>query len=339
MIQLKDRFDRQHNSLRMSLSEDNNYYCVYYNSSMSLKSKSDESEFLSFDNILKLIHIFVSELGINEIKFTGGEPLYRLDVLTFFKKLSEYNKENKISLGLTTNGILLYDKIELLQNYGINSININLNTLKKEKFKKIYPDTDLEVVLKSIDKAGKSGVNPLKINCTVMKGFNEDEIFDFVEFGKNRNINIRFIEFLPYTDDSRGSYSYISVEQIYKKINNVYPLVKMKSDMLDVAKNYQIKDFLGTLGFISSTSNHFCSSCNRLRITAEGNLLMCLFSTINKDVKLKNLLNSEKSDKEIANFISDLLFTKNLHHPDVEKYLLLNRNNVPNFKNEFKIKN
>lgn len=329
MKKLIDRFDRIHNSIRISLSEDESLYCVYCDPSISSKKAPEKKETLSFDNILRLINIFVSELGITDIKFTGSEPLARENIFDFFKKVSDYHNENNLKLGLTTSGLFLYDKLELLQGYGINRININLNTLNKNKFKRISPEIELNEIIKSIDKAEKIGMNPIKINCTVIKGFNDDELSDFIEFGKNRNINIRFIEFLPFSDNRWGVNTYYSIEQIIKKISVEYPLEKLKTDSFDIARNYRIKNYKGILSFVSSVTNHFCTSCNRLRITSNGNLLMCLFSLKNKDVNLKELLDrGELSDKEIAEFISNLLFKKDLHHPDVEKFLLLSKSNV-----------
>lgn len=325
MEQLIDRFNRVHNKLRISLTRDENQFCVYWDPSLSLSSQQERYTELSFDNLLKLIRVFVTELGITEIKFTGGEPLDRKNVFRFFKKLSEFNQNYKIDFGITTNGLKLYENIDKLIAYGINKININLNTLNKTKFIKSNPGFDIENVFKAVEKAEQLGLSPLKINCVVMKGFNDDEILDFVDYFKDRDINIRYIEFLPFAD-KWGVNSYISVDQIYKKITARYSLNKLKTNELDVARNYSIKNHIGTIGFISSLTNHLCSSCNRMRITAEGNIVMCLFSNKNRDLNIKKLLESKKlSDKEIAQFISSTLYQKDLHHPDVEKLLLLNK--------------
>lgn len=328
MIQLVDKFERVHDYLRISLTDKCNLKCLYCNPDGDIQ-KLLHSQILTYDELTRLIKIFVSRLGTKKIRLTGGEPLARKDILSFFESLYEFKKKNPFQLCVTTNGTLLEDKIEMLKYWGLDKINISLDSLQRNRFEKITGADCLETVLRSIDLAEELNFTPVKINVVVMRGINDDEILDFVEFVKDRDMNIRFIEFMPFSDNRWNESSFISYDEIKNIISEKYDLVQIQHEVQRVAKDFKIKNHKATVSFISSISNHFCGSCNRLRITSSGKLKLCLFTPINEELDLRKLLRSDDfSDDEIVRFINNSLDKKNFQHPDVGELLKLEKNNM-----------
>jgi cyclic pyranopterin phosphate synthase len=284
---------------------------------------------LNYEELIRLIKIFVVNLGITKIRLTGGEPLARKNILSFFRMLAELKKDYPFELGITTNGTLLENKISELKQLGLNKINISLDTLNPEKYKKITGKDEFKTVLNSILLAEELEFSPVKINTVIMKRVNDDEIIDLVEFVKERDFNIRFIEYMPFTSNGWNDESFISSEKIKKLVELNYKLQEIKDGKITVAKDFQIVGYKGKVSFISSISNHFCDSCNRLRITSEGNLKLCLFSPQNEEISLKYYLRSENySDNYIAQIILNSLQLKKLKHPEIEELLQIDQNNM-----------
>ncbi len=329
MIKLIDKFGRGHNYLRVSLTDKCNLNCSYCNPENEEFEKLKMRQILSFEELARLIKIFVTKLGFNKVRLTGGEPLIRKDILTFFEMLSKIKRENYFELGITTNATLLEDKIERLSVLGLNKINISLDSLDNAKFKMITGHDDFEKVIRSINKAEELNYSPVKINSVIMKGINDDEIINLVDFVKDRDFNIRFIEYMPFTKNGWDDDKFLSYIEIKNIVETKFPLIDVISDKSAVAKEYKIDGHKGSVSFISSISDHFCDGCNRLRITSEGNLKLCLFSAKDKEISLKKYLKSaEYSDDDIAAIIIESLQLKELKHPDVDELIQIDQNNM-----------
>jgi len=327
MQKLTDSFGRIHDYLRISLTDKCNLNCIYCNPNNSTYQKLSKNDILLYDELLRLIRIFGSA-GIKKIRFTGGEPLARNGVIDFFNNVKMLKDVFDLEIAITTNGILLNENVRKLKEAGIDRLNISIDSLQKENFYKITKQDKLESVLSAVDEAQHFGFNPLKINVVAMKGINDNEIIDFVDYAIVKNLNIRFIEFMPFGNNGWQSDYFIGWEDIKSVIEEKYKLEPIHSDN-SVAKDYIISNNPGRVSFISSISDHFCNSCNRLRITASGKLKLCLFTNGTHELDFKILLNDNKiSDKAIAELISEKLELKQKNHPPVEELLNYEKNNM-----------
>jgi len=219
------------------------------------------------------------------------------------------------TIAMTTNALVLKNKLKLFKDAGLNSLNISLDTLIEAKFTFITRRLGFNNVLESIKLAEELDFIPVKVNCVLMKGVNDDELLDFIEFTRNRNIYLRFIEYMPFDDNKWSEKKMFPFEEALGLIRKKYELVKIVDALNDTAKGYQVPGFKGKVGFISSMTDHFCGTCNRLRITADGNLKVCLFS--NQETNLKELLKNKCSDEELYEIISKAIKGKNYKHGDM----------------------
>jgi cyclic pyranopterin phosphate synthase len=273
--------------------------CVYCMPSNNTKWL-EQDNLLSYEQITRLAKIFVS-LGIEKIKITGGEPTVRGNVENLIKSLSSI--EGVRSISMTTNGILLKDKIKILKESGLESLNISLDTFKPDRFKSMSGIDGFYKVMDAINTAIDENL-PVKINTVIMRGWNDDEISQFVRFSRDTGCIVKFIEFMPL--DGTGIWSedlVVSkkkmIETINKDFNKLTPLYNDKSDP---ARLYTFEDGKGVIGFIPSITEPFCQNCDRVRITADGKLYSCLFDKSSND--LKGLLEDGKSDIDIIKFIN-----------------------------------
>ncbi|CAN1228749.1 GTP 3',8-cyclase, mitochondrial [Linum grandiflorum] len=241
---LVDSFGRMHTYLRISLTERCNLRCQYCMPSEGVEL-TPSPQLLTLDEIVRLAGLFVSS-GVNKIRLTGGEPTVRKGLDT---------------LAITTNGLTLAKKLPNLKANGLTSVNISLDTLVPAKFEFLTRRKGHQRVVDSIHAAVECGYNPVKVNCVVMRGLNDDEICDFVELTRDKPINVRFIEFMPFDGNMK---QFPSLERI-------------KDHPTETAKNFKIEGHLGTVSFITSMTEHFCAGCNRLRLLADGNFKVCLF--------------------------------------------------------------
>ena len=331
MQELTDSFNRIHDYLRISLTDKCNLNCIYCNPADFGFTKLRRNEILSFDELIRLINIFAGKLGIKKIRFTGGEPLVRKNIIEFFKMIYPLKNKFGFTTGLTTNGTLLEDKLETLKDFGLDKLNISLDSLKPDRFKFITGKDNLNSVLRSITKALELGFYPLKINVVIMKNVNDDEIIDFVDLIKNTNLNVRFIEFMPFENNGWSQNSFISYKEIKKIIEDKYHLKEITNIKNLVAKDFSLVGYPGKVSFISSISNHFCDSCNRLRITSSGKMKLCLFSNGENELNFKEILNNKiYSDDDICKMIKSSLQFKHKVHPDIEELINLEENNMLN---------
>ena len=277
---IKDQFGREHNYLRISLTERCNLRCFYCMPEEGV-ALTEKKNLMTHEEVIFLAKQFV-ELGVNKIRLTGGEPLIKKGIEKIIRELSAL----PISLGITTNGILLDRYINLLKECGVNDVNISLDTLDPKKFNKITRRDYFGKVMDNINAAIDSGLN-VKINVVLIKGTNDDEITDFVEHTKDHKIVVRFIEFMPFDGNKWNTEKVVPLDAILAQLNTYYghnQLIKLTDKKNDTTKNYKIKGYQGSFGIISTVSNPFCDSCNRIRLTANGQIKNCLFSLVETDL-------------------------------------------------------
>jgi cyclic pyranopterin phosphate synthase len=302
---LTDSFERTARKLRISVTDRCNLQCIYC---MPKNNNNwfDPSDILTFDEIIRFASI-MSKLGIDNIRLTGGEPLLRSNIENLIENLSKITGIKKISM--TTNGILLPDKIIQLKKAGLSSINLSLDTFNHNKFKKINGTDSLAQVLESIKVATKEQMS-IKINNVVMRNWNDDEVVDFARFSKTTGHPVRFIEFMPL--DGSGIWNQdlvVTKQEIMTKIRHkIGELIPLDIDRSSPAKLFTFSDGKGIIGFIPSISEPFCENCDRVRLTSDGYFLTCLFEKPGFDIK--TLLREGKSDKEIVDFIQNCIHKK-----------------------------
>jgi molybdenum cofactor biosynthesis protein A len=306
---LTDTFGRRHTYLRISLTERCNLRCTYCMPEEGVQL-SPRRDILTFEEIERLARVFVGG-GVDKIRLTGGEPLVRKDVESLVDRLGSI--PGLRTLALTTNGLLLPKKIHRLQRGGVNLLNISLDTLRAERFESISRRKGLDLVLEAIETAIERGYEPVKINCVVMRGVNEDELVDFVALTESRPIEVRFIEYMPFDGNGWHDGYFLPYADMLDRIQAVYPSLARQSDgPNETSKSYRVQGFRGSVGFITSMSDHFCSGCNRLRLTADGNLKVCLFGR--GEVSLRDAMRAGASDAELCGVIGAAVERKKARH-------------------------
>jgi len=257
----------------------------------------DDSEVLTFDEIIRLSSILAS-LGVEKIRLTGGEPLVRPSIENLTKSIRKIRHIK--SVGLTTNGLLLSDKIDALKSSGLDSVNISLDSFKEDRFRMMTGINGLNKVISSIQKARDAGFN-VKINTVVVKGWNDDEVVEFANFARRTGITVRFIEFMPLdgTGIWRSDLVFSKNEMVEKLESNIGKMFPMLEQEISApAKLYSFSDGEGTIGFIPSVTEPFCNQCDRIRLTSDGRFLTCLFENPGYDIKRD--LREGASDQELG---------------------------------------
>jgi cyclic pyranopterin phosphate synthase len=267
---LQDSFGRVHDYLRISLTDHCNFRCSYC---MPVEEMEwmPQSKLMSAQEIVKLAEIFVS-LGVKKIRLTGGEPLVRKD----FGQILEELARLPVELTLTTNGILIPQYLEALKKAVVRSINVSLDTLQPEKFFKLTRRDQFAEVWANILLLLQEGFR-VKINAVAMQGQIEEELIDFVRLTRDLPLHVRFIEFMPFTGNHWQAKQVITAAQMLEWVKKEVEVVKLEDKTHDTAKKYQVPGYAGTFAFITTMSEHFCGSCNRLRLTADGKIKNCLF--------------------------------------------------------------
>ncbi|KAJ1068572.1 hypothetical protein K5549_005268 [Capra hircus] len=306
---LTDSFGRRHSYLRISLTERCNLRCQYCmpEEGVPLTPKAD---LLTTEEILTLARLFVKE-GVDKIRLTGGEPLIRPDVVDIVAQLRRL--EGLRTIGITTNGINLARLLPQLQKAGLSAINISLDTLVPAKFEFIVRRKGFHKVMEGIHKAIELGYSPVKVNCVVMRGLNEDELLDFVALTEGLPLDVRFIEYMPFDGNRWNFKKMVSYKEMLDTLRQQWPeLEKLPEEESSTAKAFKIPGFRGQVSFITSMSEHFCGTCNRLRITADGNLKVCLFG--NSEVSLRDHLRGGASEEELLRVIGAAVGRKKRQH-------------------------
>ena len=291
-----DSFGREIDYLRISITDRCNYRCLYCMPEQGIEKKQ-HSDILSFESILKIVKA-LSKVGIKKVRVTGGEPMVRKGCLSFVNDLSSIPGISDICL--TTNGFYLYDAEQELKNTKIDMLNVSLDTLDELTYAKITRGGDLKKVLKGLEIAKGIGIKEIKINAVLMKGINDNAIREFAEFGKANNFKVRFIEIMPFSVNNSFETYGISADEIIKK----YGLIRTEEkDYSNNVETYTFEDGL-EVGFIRPISKKFCEKCNRLRLTADGKLLLCLHGS--GYVDLKDIVDDEKAlDEAIKKAIAE----------------------------------
>jgi GTP 3',8-cyclase len=306
-----DSFERKIDYLRLSVTDRCNLRCTYCMPENGVP-KLGHDDILRYEEIISLADI-VTGMGISKIRITGGEPLVRKNILTLCKNISQL--PGLKSLSITTNGVLLSRFAEGLLEAGIKRINISLDTLKPERFAAITRHDSFTQVWEGIQAAYKAGISPIKLNAVVLHGINDDEIEDLARLTFQFPFHVRFIEFMPFL---QGDYDrkFVPASEILERIRRVAPLVQSDNGQSNgPALHYRFEGAPGKIGIISPISGHFCPSCNRLRITADGKLRTCLFST--EETDLRQALRQGVLNDRIVEIIRNAISKKpEKHHLD-----------------------
>lgn len=297
---IKDQFNRVHDYLRISLTERCNLRCTYCMPEEGILLRP-RSEFMRAEEVIEMAKIFVS-LGVKKIRLTGGEPLVRKDAKKIIAELACL----PIELAISTNGILVDEYIGTLKSSGIKSINVSLDSFKREKFNSITRRDYFDKVISNIDLLLKEKFH-VKINTVLIKGVNDDEICDFVAWTRDKNVHVRFIEFMPFVGNKWDWSKGISFAGIMTTIEKQFGnnVMKLEDARNDTAKNYSIYNHLGTFAIISSVTNPFCDTCNRMRLTADGKMKNCLFSGTETD-----LLTAMRNGEDVTPLILESVWNK-----------------------------
>ncbi len=319
-----DSFGRNINYLRLSVTDRCDLRCKYcMPEKSSFYSKSD---FLNLDD-LKKISFSLFDLGIRKIRITGGEPLIRKDILEFLEFLSFQKKKGLVDeILLTTNGTQLKKNAPFLSSFGIKRINVSLDSLISEKYSFITNGGDLSNVIDGIYEINDKGID-VKINTVLLKNFNEDEILELVEWSSKNNFSLSFIEVMPIGDlNVKRINQYLPVEKAKKIIQKNFGLVPIKYKTNGPSRYFKTNKSKSVVGFISPISNHFCETCNRIRITSAGILYGCLGH--DSQVDLKPFLNKKNSDS-LTNIIKETIFNK----PEKHYFSIDSKSSVSRFMN------
>ena len=272
-----DSFGRNHNYLRISLTDNCNLRCFYCMPEEEYEF-TPVSKLMQADEIEAISKIFVAQ-GVNKIRLTGGEPLVRKDAGKIILSLSKL----PVKLTLTTNGTRIHEFIELLKEANIQTLNISLDTLQSDRFMLLTRRDQFKLVYDNIQLLIRNNFQ-VKVNVVVMKGMNDGEINDFIEWTKDTPIQIRFIEFMPFSGNRWTSNKVFTWQEILEVVQTKYPIVRLEDEINDTAKKYTVPGHVGSFAVISTMTSPFCSGCNRMRLTADGKMKNCLFSKEETDL-------------------------------------------------------
>ncbi len=271
---LQDTHQRNHSYLRISITEKCNLRCTYCMPAEGI-ALTPRPPLMTEDEIVAIAQTFV-DLGVTKIRLTGGEPLVRKEAHSIIERLGQLG----VQLTLTTNGLLVHNFISTFKKAGIKALNVSIDSLQKEKYKAITRRDSFNQLWNNIELLQQNDFQ-VKLNVVLIKGFNDNEILDFIALTKAQKLQIRFIEFMPFDGNQWNKEKLVSYAEIIEQVHSVYSetqLLRIQDQPNDTAKNYKIEGFKGSFSIISSVTNPFCSTCNRIRLTADGKLKNCLFS-------------------------------------------------------------
>lgn len=307
-MRLTDKFGRQITDLRISVTDRCNFRCVYCRSA-NPETHMPSADLLSWDEYERLARILVP-MGIRKVRVTGGEPLVRAGVEDFVARLKAVGVED---VSMTTNGYLLAERCDRLVAAGMNRINISLDSLERGKFERITRTKTFDDVIAGIDAAQASPLRPVKVNAVLVRGINDDEVEAFAAFARDRDLIMRFIEYMPLDADRSWTRALVVTgEEVLSRISARWPVVPVAHERSETARKYRFADGRGEIGLISPVSQPFCGFCSRIRLTADGKLRTCLFSK--EDHDLKFLLRGGATDREIAGEIISIVAEKEKGH-------------------------
>src|SRR6201993_2724480 len=310
-MRLQDKHGRFITDLRVSITDRCNYKCVYCRTGNEGALYSE----LPFADYLRMVRIFVG-LGIEKVRLTGGEPLLRNGLVNFVRDLSALRTLDgaKLDLAITTNGHLLAELVEPLKAAGLRRATISMDAVDAEKFARITRvPNGYESVLAGIRAAKRAGLEPVKVNCVLLRGFNEDQIIPFGMFAREEGVVLRFIEFMPLEEDRVWSPDVVvTLDEILCRMAEYRPLVEIPHDRSETARRYVFDDGIGEIGIIAPVCQPFCGHCSRVRVTSDGKIRACLFSVWDHD--LHELMRRGASDEELRQFIHGVVQRKEERH-------------------------
>ncbi|MFH2218661.1 MAG: GTP 3',8-cyclase MoaA [Pseudomonadota bacterium] len=312
---LIDPYNRHLNYLRVSITDRCNLKCVYCMPGDQIP-KLSHPEILRYEEILRIVRVGV-RLGISKIRITGGEPLFRRGVYDFLEILGKIDGIQDLSL--TTNGVLLKENIEKIRSAGIKRINVSLDTLKRERFMQITGCDFFDQVWEGIETARDMGFDPIKLNVVPLKGINDDELEEIAALSITHPFHVRFIEYMPVGITPMETGRQLLAHEIKQRIGNLGKLIPIEKKMNDgPAERFRFKGAIGEIGLIRPISQHFCSTCNRLRLTASGRLRPCLLSDHHEDIKTP--LRKGCSDEDLAEIFLKAVRSKPSEHHLIDNH-------------------
>ena len=310
-MRLQDKHGRFITDLRVSITDRCNYKCVYCRTGNEGAQYSE----LPFADYLRLVRIFVDS-GIEKVRLTGGEPLLRNGLVDFVRDLAKLRTLNgeKPDLAITTNGHLLAELAQPLKDAGLRRATISMDAVDAEKFARITRvPNGYNSVLAGIRAAKRAGLEPVKVNCVLLRGFNEDQIVEFARFSREEGVVVRFIEFMPLEEDRVWSPNVVvPMDEILEKLNAFRPVRQLPNELSETARRYTFDDGLGEIGIIAPVSHPFCGHCSRVRLTSDGKIRTCLFSLLDHD--LAGRLYSGASDRELTDYVRSVVDQKEARH-------------------------
>ncbi len=308
---LTDKFGRRISDLRISITDRCNYKCVY------CRSGSDGPQFaeLSIADYLRMARLFVG-LGITKVRLTGGEPLLRKGLVDMVRELGQMRtlEGEPLDIAITTNGHLLADMAQPLADAGLSRVTVSMDAVDPVRFARITRvPNGYEQVLAGVRAAQLAGLNPVKVNCVLLRGFNDDQIPAFGKFAREEGVVLRFIEFMPLEEDRVWSPDIVvPLEEILTRMAEFMPLREIKRGDSETARRYVFEDGVGEIGIIAPVSHPFCGHCSRVRITSDGKIRTCLFSVLEHDLALR--MAAGASDEELIQFICHVVDQKEERH-------------------------
>jgi len=314
-VRLKDKFGRTISDLRISITDRCNYKCVY------CRTGTEGAQFaeLAMEDYLRIIRVFVS-LGIEKVRLTGGEPLLRKGLVPLLAQLAELRTNTAgdpkpLDLAITTNGHLLAEMAAPLARAGLSRITVSMDAVDAAIFERITRvPRSFDKVLAGVRAAQRAGLGPVKVNCVLLRGFNDDQIVPFARFSREEGVIVRFIEFMPLEEDRLWTPEVVvPLQEVVDKLNSFRPLVPLAANSPgETARRYTFDDGIGEIGIIAPVSQAFCGACSRIRLTSDGKIRTCLFSHFDHD--LYGVLARGGSDDDLAEFIQKTVETKEARH-------------------------
>jgi cyclic pyranopterin phosphate synthase len=312
-MSLRDSYNRPIRDLRVSLTDRCNFRC-FYCLPHGEPPIAPKEKMLSYEEIESVCDIFVG-LGIEKIRLTGGEPMLRRDIETIIRKLTRLRSAGLQDLALTTNGYYLPERAQSLKDAGLDRVTISLDSLKRDVFKRMTGVDVLDKVLAGIAAAKAAKLEPIKINAVIVRGHNEDEVADFAAFAREYDVKMRFIEFMPLDSGHEWAREdVVSGKEIRERINERFPLVRVNvARGSDTSSRFRFADGgPGEIGIIAPVTEPFCGACSRIRLTADGQIRTCLFSTV--EHSLRDVVRSGTSRDEIVEYIHSVIMKKEPRH-------------------------
>jgi cyclic pyranopterin phosphate synthase len=310
MTALHDKFGRAITDLRISITDRCNYKCVYCRTGNEGALYGD----LPFTDYLRMARVLV-EMGITKVRLTGGEPLLRNGVVQFVRELSKLRpRDGELDIALTTNGHLLADMAQSLKDAGLTRVTVSMDAVDPDRFARITRvPNGYDHVLAGIRAARRAGLWPLKVNCVLMRGFNEDQIIPFGMFAREEGLTVRFIEFMPLEEGRTWAPStVVTLDEILARMAEYRPLLEIPRARSETARRYRFEDGVGEIGIIAPVSHPFCGHCSRIRITSDGKIRTCLFSVWDHDLHAQ--MRRGASDEELSDFIHGVIQKKEERH-------------------------